>query len=298
MVAIGSVHADHSSYQPALDLTYPYPNDSFRAFDGTYEDPRFRQNLRVAAQLVKAGRGLCFAAYLVYRPGKVDEQARLFRQAVLTTLGSIPRWLVAEVDVESWGGQIRGDRSAELNRSWALLVTVLGGDRRRVGGYFNRPDGQSLWPHRPSGMWVRLAAYTSKIVTGTVPNAIAQQYYGGLDYPVPPGLPRSCPPFGRHIDLNVTPGRTALQFAVAVGAILTAKTPEETDLMTANAAEYAKALTDSWARREMGGAGYDGAYFEYLVNVRAVHLDTLAEARKQTALLTRIANSLDPSSAR
>jgi hypothetical protein len=81
--------------------------------------------------------------------------------------------VVAMIDVESWGGQIQGNQSDAINRLHARLAGWLG-DPRRVIGYGNRGDLVSLWPTRPPGVALVVAAYGGPIPT--YPGMIAHQH--------------------------------------------------------------------------------------------------------------------------
>lgn len=213
MVA-GATFTDTSYYQVPLNNAYPHKVVSFRVSDGNWEDPIFRTNLRAAAQLIKQNRIAAVIAYLVYRPGDQQPAAAAFRTAVTETLGSIPQWLVAMIDAESWGGAIRGDQSVGLNRLYALLASMLSGDGRRVLGYANRGDFEALWPTRPIHMRTVLASYGGSLPS--FDNLIAWQYTNG-QYVVP-GLGSTTDPFG-PCDHNVAPGMTPAQFAEQVGVL-------------------------------------------------------------------------------
>jgi hypothetical protein len=213
MVA-GAVFTDTSYYQVPLNNSYPHGLVSFRSVDGTWEDPIFRTNLRQADTLIKNHRIISAIAYLVYRPGDQVPASVAFKQAVIAALGQIPRWLVAMIDAESWGGEIRGDQSVGLNRLYALLAAMFGGDPRRVLGYANRGDFEALWPTRPPQMRTVIASYGGSLPS--FPNLIAWQYTNG-QYEVA-GLQSSTTPFG-PCDHNVAPAVTPAQFAEQVGAI-------------------------------------------------------------------------------
>lgn len=294
----GVVYPDGSYYQPPLDMTYSRGVISFRGFDGDWEDPYFRRNLLVAAALVKGNRATAVVIYLVFRPGKAAAQVAAFKAAVKAVLGAVPRWLCAELDCESWGGKIQGDRSAELNGEYALLCQYLGADARRVGGYANRPDFAALWPSRPPRMRTRLAHYGR--LDFSFPNLIAQQYTDGQPKFDVAGLPSSTPPWGR-CDHNIAPGLTPATFAVAMGAIITARTPEELKVAAqlvgidqASADRIGQANATWLVRRRLEGANYPGNVANLLVDLVNTQHGVLAEAQKQTELLTAIANNTRP----
>lgn len=307
-VATGAVYTDTSYYQRPLDATYEHGVVSFRAFDGSWEDPIFRTNLRVAASLVKANRLACVIVYLVYRPGTVAAQMAAFRAAVTAVLGEVPRWLCAEIDCESWGGRIRGDHSAELNGLYALLCSFLQGDPRRGKGYGNRPDLTAIWRTRPARMRVTLAHYG--VLDTSFPGEIAQQYTDGQAQFAVAGLPSSTRPFGR-CDHNIAHGVSPAQLAALLGAIITAKTPEELHMAAQQVVALDQTTLDragqanaTWlVRRRLGGAGYsaptrpgklDGNLAELLVDMVNTQHGILQEAQAQTALLRAIADNTRP----
>lgn len=298
-VATGAIYTDTSYYQRPLDMSYPHGVVSFRAFDGDWEDPIFRTNLRVAAALVKANRVPCVIAYLVYRPGTVAAQVAAFRAAVKAVLGEVPRWLCAEIDCESWGGRIRGDHSTELNGLYALLCSFLQADPRRGKGYGNRPDLAAIWRTRPARMRVTVAHYG--VLDTSFPGEVAQQYTDGQPQFAVTGLPSATVPFGR-CDHNIAHGLSPAQLAAALGAILTAKTPEELRMAAQQVVALDQPTMDkqgqanaTWlVRRRLDAAGFTGNVAELLVATLNTQHGILAEAEKQTALLQQIANNTRP----
>jgi hypothetical protein len=235
----GVIFTDTSYYQAPLDGSYPHGIVSFRALDGTWEDPIFRTNLRRSADLIAKNRLIAVVTYLVYRPGDQTAAVRAFRAAVTGTLGKVPRWLVAMIDAESWKGAIRGDQSVGLNRLYVMLAATLDGDRRRVLGYANRGDFAALWPNRPPAMRTVVASYG-----GSLPrfeNLIAWQYTNG-QYRVP-GLPSASRPFGA-CDHNVAPGLTPAQFAEQVGVLHTPIDPLEEVMAMYPSKEAFEAMLD------------------------------------------------------
>ena len=114
------------------------------------------------------------------------------------------------IDVESWQGQITGNQSDGLNESYRAIADWLG-DRRRVIAYGNRGDLNSLWPYKPVGLRIVLAAYGSN---PGYPGKIAHQYTNGEGYGG--GLPEGCPPFGKCC-MDSADGLTSEQYAAACG---------------------------------------------------------------------------------
>lgn len=201
--------ADVSYYQPAVDNSYPYKVLAFRANDGTYQDPKFHQNYQWACAALDSGRLSVAIIYLVYRPNW---------QQTLDTLKSMVGQphsnVVFMIDVESWGGQIRGDNSDGINKLyWGItdwIGTTKDSGTRRVIGYLN-PNDASLWPTRPPGIRLVIPGYGAN---PSFPGKIAHQYTDGNGYGG--GLPEGAPPFGK-CDMNSADGLSVSDFAAAVG---------------------------------------------------------------------------------
>jgi len=62
------------------------------------------------------------------------------------------------LDVESWGGQIRGDRSGGINAAYDA-VGVFIGSTAKVIGYGNEGDLNNVWQNEPTGLRLVVAAY-------------------------------------------------------------------------------------------------------------------------------------------
>lgn len=184
------VACDVSKYQVPVDDRYPHKWLIFRCCDGTLHDPRCEQNRYWAQHAYAEGRLLGWTAYVVYRPGKVNDT--LAHAAMLPKAGAH-----IMVDAESWRGAIRGDHSAGLNRLAVGLQHLFPGQiipgLPRVWGYGNQGDLRTIWPHR--SVPVVVAAYGS--TKPAVPNMVGWQYTDGSGrWPVPAGRPESTPPFG------------------------------------------------------------------------------------------------------
>lgn len=187
-----TVYADVSSWQAPLDDSYPYPMVAFRDDFGAGIDTDAHANWTWASQ---SKRIQAVIAYVVFKPG----QGRAIFGRVTASLGPAHPKLAVMIDMES-GAEFAGpgNHSAEANELAELLAGWLG-DRRRVLGYANHGDWASCWPSAPSWMKRVTADYGT-----TDPGSWGWQYYGGVaDNPSPAGLPRSCPPFGSNVDLNV-----------------------------------------------------------------------------------------------
>jgi hypothetical protein len=131
--------------------------------------------------------------------------------------------MAVRLDVESWGGQIRGDRSAGINAAYDAVGAFVG-STAKVIGYGNVGDLNSLWPNKPPGIrwwWPPTAA------NPPYPGKVAHQYTDGSGYAG--GLPEGAPPFGRR-DMNAADGFTAEEFARACGVSATDSVPSEVAL--------------------------------------------------------------------
>ncbi|AYQ98517.1 lysin A [Mycobacterium phage Reptar3000] len=218
-----TLYADVSEWQRPVDDSYPYRVLCIRSNDGTYRDKNWSINYQWCKRAVDDGRLAFFIVYFVWRPNWRDAVATLKSQ-----VGEPHPKMAVMIDCESWGGQISGNQSAGLNAAFDEIAAWLG-DRRRVIGYGNRGDLDRLWPQKPDGMRIVLAAYGSN---PDYPGKIAHQYTDGQGYGG--GLPEGASPFG-NCDMNSADGYTATQFAAALGieattgedGLLSALTPDE-----------------------------------------------------------------------
>jgi hypothetical protein len=200
---LGSVlWSDVSKYQTWVDDTYPYQVLAIRSNDGTYRDDKFPANLAWSKYALGAGRLRALIDYVVYRPNW---------QQTLDTLKAMvgkpdPRMAVM-VDVESWSGQIKGDQSAGVNNLINGLAAWLG-DNRKVIGYGNTGDLNGLWPRKPAGTRLIIAAYGSN-----------PDYPGKLGHQFTDGATKDhllVPPFG-YADVNSADGYDIDSFCAALG---------------------------------------------------------------------------------
>lgn len=200
-----TLYADVSEWQVGVDDSYPYPVLAIRANDGTYRDHRWRNNYDWCRRNADNGRLTFFIAYFVWRPNW-RETVATFREQVGTPH---PRMAVM-LDVESWGGRIRGNHSAGLNAAYREAGDFVG-STAKVIGYGNAGDLNTLWPHKPSGIRLVVAAY------GHNPpyrGKVAHQYTDGGGYGG--GLPEGAAPFG-SCDMNSADGLGPHDFAAACG---------------------------------------------------------------------------------
>ncbi|GAA4672203.1 hypothetical protein [Gordonia humi] len=201
-----TVYADVSEWQTPITDAYPHRLVAIRSNDGDYRDKNWATNHAWCRRAADAGRLDCFIVYVVYRSNWQDVLSTLKAQ-----VGTPHRKMIVMVDVESWGGQITGDHSTLINH---LVdgVTAWLGDRRRVIAYGNRGDLANLYPQRPAGLRLVVAAYSSN--RPSVPGQISWQYTDGQGYG-PAGWPQGAPPWAR-CDMNSTT-LTSDQFAAQCG---------------------------------------------------------------------------------
>lgn len=187
---------DISEWQNPLPASYPLRVVSIRSNDGDYEDHKFPENLAMAKRLADEGHLTCFIVYYVFRPG-IDSVSVLKRM-----VGTPHPKMAVMIDLESWGGQIRGNWSGALNAEREALIKWLGGNRDRVVGYGNVGDLNSLWPQRGDVKLI-VAAYGSN---PPFPGKIAHQF--SSSYPTTS--------FGA-CDINSADGMSPEEFALALG---------------------------------------------------------------------------------
>gem|GEM_PF-2557442 len=202
---VDTLYADVSEWQGGVDDSYPYRVLCIRSNDGTYRDHRWSHNYDWCRRNTDSGRLTFFIAYFVWRPNW-EQTVDTFKAMVGTPH---PR-MAAMLDVESWGGQIRGDRSLAINATYEAVGEYLG-STRKVIGYGNVGDLNNLWPHKPPGIRLVVAAYGHN---PPYPGKVAHQYTDGSGYGG--GLPEGAPPFGR-CDMNSADGLSPEQFANACG---------------------------------------------------------------------------------
>jgi peptidoglycan hydrolase-like protein with peptidoglycan-binding domain len=199
---VDTIWSDVSEWQCPVNDSYPYPVLAIRSNDGTYRDKDFTSNHAWARSALDAGRLKALLIYLVYRPNWSDELNTLESE-----VGSPHPRCAVMIDVESWGGQIRGDQSAGINNLYQGIGGWLG-DCRRVIGYGNVGDLNGLWPHKPPGIRLIIAAYGSN---PDYPGKLGHQFTDGqtADH-------LFVPPFG-FADVNSADGYDVDAFCAAIG---------------------------------------------------------------------------------
>ena len=206
-------YADVSEWQVGVDDSYPYRVLCIRSNDGTYRDREWINNYGWCLRNADSGRLTFFIVYFVWRPN--------WQQTVGTFKDQVraphPKMSVM-LDVESWDGQIRGDRSAGINATYEAVGAFVG-STAKVIGYGNVGDLNNLWPQKPPDLRLVISAYGHN---PPYPGKVAHQYTDGQGYGG--GLPEGAPPFGR-CDMNSADGLTAEQFASACGISATESAP-------------------------------------------------------------------------
>jgi len=94
-------------------------------------------------------------------------------------------------------------------------------DTAKVIGYGDAGDLNSVWPRKPPGVRLVVAACGNN---PPYPGKVAHQYTDGCGYGG--GLTEGAPPFGRR-DMNSADGLTAVEFARACGVTATDSVPNE-----------------------------------------------------------------------
>jgi hypothetical protein len=209
--------SDVSEFQRVVNDHYPHEFFALRSHDGSHNDANFMHNVTWANQSVASGRLWGYCVYYFYRPG-FDGAASL-----KSRVGPHPNpKMVVMIDVESARGQVHGNQSQQINREFHELAVWLGGDSRRVIGYGNPSDLNALWPSKPDGIRLVIAAYGSN---PGYPGKFAHQF---TDH-------ANTPPFGPS-DLNSADGMSRhdlqVMFGMASGAPPRPDTPTRRSLGT------------------------------------------------------------------
>jgi peptidoglycan hydrolase-like protein with peptidoglycan-binding domain len=166
--------ADISEWQRTVDDSYPWQFLCFRSNDGDHRDANFTANRAWADKAVADGRMFGYMVYYFYRPGV--NGAEILKSMV----GTPNHRMTVMIDVESDAGQVAGNQSASINAQFDELASWLG-SAKRVTGYGNTGDLDSLWPSKPAGIRLVIAAYGSN---PAYPGKFAHQYSD--DYVTPP----------------------------------------------------------------------------------------------------------------
>jgi hypothetical protein len=203
-----TLFADVSEFQVPVDDSYPYRVLSIRVCDGTYRDHNFARNYAWMRTALDDGRLTFGIVYTYVRPSTWQSNAETV-QAMFAANGGLHPRVSLMLDVES-GGNPGGNQSDAINRLYWNLADWCGNPARIIG-YGNVGDLNRLWPTKPAGIRLIVAAYGAN---PPYPGKVAHQYTDGQGYGG--GLPEGCPPFGR-CDMNSADGLSPQQFASACG---------------------------------------------------------------------------------
>lgn len=165
------IYPDVSEFQVAANDSFNRQFVMFRAVnDPGRLDFKASQNLAWAASARARGRIANFGVYVIPVTTSIGNIL-----ARLDQLG-VPRDCVVMIDMESWGGQVRGNQSVTCNALAEALRTRQNGRSDLVWGYGNRGDLASIWPSRPSWLGVIVAAYGQDSISAPGVNMIGWQY--------------------------------------------------------------------------------------------------------------------------
>ena len=180
--------SDISHFQRTVNDDYPHQFLCIRSNDGTFLDRNFDANYAWCKRRRGNGHLFAFMVYYFYRPGVNGAHVLMNR------CGQPDERMTVMIDVESAKGQVTGNQSAAINAQYADLSKWLG-DKRRVVGYGNVGDLGALWPQKPPGLRIIVAAYGSN---PGYPGKFAHQFTDTAN----------TPPFGPS-DLNSADGMSA-----------------------------------------------------------------------------------------
>lgn len=192
-----TLFADVSEFQVPVNDLYPHKFLSFRSNDGTYYDQKFDHNYAWAKTAANSGKLTGFIVYFVWEPNWQQTV-----QILKSRIGTPHAKMAVMIDIESWGGRISGNQSAGLNGARESIIAWLGGNRKRVIGYGNAGDLNSLWPQRGDTKVI----YANYGGNPGFPGAIAHQFADNY----------VSAPFGA-CDINSADGYTPAAFAAALG---------------------------------------------------------------------------------
>jgi len=188
--------ADISEFQTPVTDAYPHSIITIRSNDGGHQDAHFHENRQWCDNAVKAGKLAGYIVYYFWRPDGTG----------ITTckemVGTPSPHMALMIDVESGSGA-KGDQSAEINREHGEAVSWLGNDPKRVIGYGNVSDLNTLWAHKPTGLRLVIAAYGSN---PGYPGKFAHQFSDSYH----------TPPFG-NCDINSADGMSLQQVTDLLG---------------------------------------------------------------------------------
>lgn len=266
-----TIYCDVSEWQVPVDNSYPYRVISIRSNDGTYRDKRWATNYNWVRRATDESRLEFFIVYFVWRENWLETVNTLKSQ-----VGTPHPKMAVMIDVESWGGQITGNHSQGINNAYWNIANWLG-DPRRVIGYGNVSDLNNLWPVKPPGIRLTIAAYGAN---PDYPGKISHQYTNGQGYGAP--LPQGAPPFG-NCDVNSADGLDPKQFALELGIDVDQgadgdMTPEQDRMLRELYATFCEPII-SGARYKNDGEGPRWTRAQIMANDDALIYDMVVEKK-------------------
>ncbi|WP_418002575.1 M23 family metallopeptidase [Mycobacterium sp. PDNC021] len=202
-----TIYADVSEHQVPVDDSYPYRVIAIRSNDGDYHDHHWDENYDWCRRKCDEGALDFFIVYFVWR-----QNWEVTVDTIKDMVGEPHPRMAVMIDIESWDGKIGGDQSDGLNGAYWALAQWLG-DPRRVIAYGTAGDLNALWPDKPGGLGIVLAAWG---FNPDYPGKIAHQYTDDNGYGNGDSLPNGCLPFG-PCDMNSADGRNPVEFAAVCG---------------------------------------------------------------------------------
>lgn len=194
--------ADVSNFNPLVSDVYPYRWIAIRSNDGTLDDTHFQLNLAWAKHACDVGKLDGFIVYVVFETNVSQTVANLIQN-----VGPPHPKMAVMIDVESWPvngvPRIRGNQTTLIEQTRKAIVAWLGNNAKRVIVYGNTGDLKTLYPGKPAGVRVVVAAYGSN---PSYPDKLAHQYADNFNVP----------PFGA-CDINSADGLTSAQVSAALG---------------------------------------------------------------------------------
>lgn len=189
-----TIYPDVSEWQNGVDDSFNRDFLMFRAMnENGIEDVKARDNLTWAISRRASGKIKQFGVYVI--------PAIAPNQGILNTLDllGIPHDCVIMIDMESWGGQVVGDHSAQINQLASALAGRQNGRTDLVWGYGNLNDMAHIWPGIPSWCGAIEANYGPASIdppSGIIGWQYCNAVENGTIYP------SATPPFG-NCDHNV-----------------------------------------------------------------------------------------------
>jgi hypothetical protein len=206
---VDTLWSDISEFQVPVNDDYPHSFLCIRSNDGGHLDKHFAANLDWCKRRRANGHLFGFMVYYFYRPG-VDGAAVL-----RSRVGTPDSRMTVMIDVESANGQVSGNQSRAINAQHDELPRWLGSSKRVVG-YGNVSDLNALWPQKPSGTRIVVAAYGSN---PDYPGKFAHQFMDNAN----------TRPFGSS-DLNSADGMSPNDLLAMFGFSETHPTPPPTQM--------------------------------------------------------------------